>query len=113
MAQRVEIRRVDDVDGTTATQTVRFALDGREFEIDLNDKNALRLRQLFGPYVGAGRRLGSVTGTSRRRVIEPGTSAMTREELANVRAWAKTHGYEVNDRGRIRRDVVEAYHAAQ
>jgi hypothetical protein len=45
MAQRMEIQLFDDVDGTAATQTVRFAMDGRDFEVDLNDKNAPKLRK--------------------------------------------------------------------
>lgn len=71
MAQRVEMQLVDDVDGTSATQTVRFALDGREYEIDLNDMNAARLRKTLHPYAVAGRRLGTRTGTSRRRTDLP------------------------------------------
>lgn len=113
MAQRVEIQLIDDVDGTPATATVQFALDGRDLEIDLNDKNAAKLRKALDPYVGAGRRLGSRTGTSRRRTVTAGASGMTKEELANVRAWARANGYEVADRGRIKSDVVAAYHAAR
>lgn len=112
MAQRVETQLVDDVDGTSATQTVRFALDGREYEIDLNDMNAAKLRKTLHPYAMAGRRLGARTGTSRRRTISPGGSGMTNEELANVRSWARSNGYEVSDRGRIQGDVVAAFHAA-
>ncbi|MET0886594.1 MAG: Lsr2 family protein [Mycetocola sp.] len=112
MAQRTEIRLIDDVDGTAATQTVQFALDGRDLEIDLNDKNAAKLRKAFDPYVGAARRLGSRTGTSRRRTLTASSSGMTKEELANVRAWARSNGYEVADRGRIKHDIIEAYHAA-
>ena len=67
MSQRTEIQLIDDLDGTAATQTVRFKLDGRELEIDLSDKNAAKLRKALGPYMAAGRRLGSQTGTSRRR----------------------------------------------
>jgi hypothetical protein len=113
MAQRVEIQLIDDVDGTAATQTVRFALNGRELEIDLNDKNASKLRKALDPYVGAARRLGSATGTSRRRTLAASSSGMTKQELGNVRAWARSNGYEVADRGRIKSDIIEAYHAAQ
>ena len=112
MAQRTEIQLIDDLDGTAATQTVRFTLDGRELEIDLSDKNAAMLRKALDPYMAAGRRLGSQTGTSRRRNVAGGASGMTKEELANVRNWARSNGYEVADRGRIKTDIVEAYHAA-
>ena len=66
MAQRVETQLVDDVDGSAATQTVRFALDGREYEIDLSDMNAAKLRKALHPYAAAGRRLGARTSTSAR-----------------------------------------------
>jgi len=112
MSQRTEIQLIDDLDGTVATQTVRFKLDGRELEIDLSDKNAARLRKALDPYVAAGRRLGSQTGTSRRLTVAGGASGMTKEEVADVRSWARSNGYEVADRGRITADIVEAYHAA-
>ena len=44
MAQRVNIVLVDDIDGSDATETVSFGLDGTSYEIDLNDKNAAKLR---------------------------------------------------------------------
>ncbi|WP_425451366.1 Lsr2 family DNA-binding protein [Williamsia limnetica] len=27
-----------------------------------------------------------------------------------MRAWARAHGYQVGDRGRIATDIVDAYH---
>jgi hypothetical protein len=77
MAQRVEILLTDDLDGGQASQTVRFALDGRDLEIDLNDKNAAKLRKAFEPFVVSGRRLGARSGTSRRTATSAGTSGMT------------------------------------
>jgi hypothetical protein len=34
-------------------------------------------------------------------------------ELAKIRKWAQENGYAVGDRGRIKAEIVEAYHAAQ
>ena len=59
MAKRVEILLTDDLNGGEATQTVRFALDGRDLEIDLTDENAIRLRKALLPYIAAGRRVAS------------------------------------------------------
>lgn len=55
MARRTVVRLVDDVDGTEATQTVVYGLDGRWWEIDLNDENAGELRDALAPYLSVSR----------------------------------------------------------
>ena len=50
MAQRVQIILEDDYDGGTAVETVSFALDGAEYEIDLSAKNAAGLRDALAPW---------------------------------------------------------------
>jgi hypothetical protein len=52
---------VDDIDART-TETVTFGLDGRNYEIDLPDQEAERLRATLAPYISAARR---VRGRSR------------------------------------------------
>ena len=42
MAQKVKIILVDDLDGGSADETVRFGLDGVSYEIDLSADNAVR-----------------------------------------------------------------------
>ena len=42
MAQRVETILIDDIDGSSAAETVNFALDGVNYVIDLNSENASR-----------------------------------------------------------------------
>ncbi len=39
-------------------------------------------------------------------------SGRPKSELQNIRAWARKNGYEVSDRGRIKADIIDAYHAA-
>ena len=68
MAQKVHITLEDDLDGGEATETVSFGLDGRTYEIDLNDKNAAALRDALARYVAAARRSG---GRSRHRGQAP------------------------------------------
>lgn len=43
--------------GTSPTETVRFALDGQSYEIDLSPADAAEMREALAPYVQAGRRL--------------------------------------------------------
>ena len=52
---------LDDLDGREADGTVRFALDGTDYEIDLNTKHAQELRGALARYLSASRRVGSVT----------------------------------------------------
>jgi Lsr2 len=63
VAQKIQTLFIDDLDGSAAEGTVRFDLDGAEYEIDLNTKHAQELRDALARYVGAARRVG---GTARR-----------------------------------------------
>lgn len=126
MAQKTVVTFLDDLDGESeADGTVRFALDGVEYEIDLTKENAEDLREIFAPYIAAGRRTGgrraSSSGRSRPSTRSSSTSsspsgsgplARGREALKAIRDWAKSEGWAVSDRGRLPNNVVEAYDAA-
>ncbi|PPH34142.1 histone-like nucleoid-structuring protein Lsr2 [Rathayibacter rathayi] len=111
MAQRVTL--VDDIDGTTLDghgSTVTFRVDGVDYEIDLSSGNRERFSGALEPFVEAARKVRvqggrQVAKTSVRAASDP-------SRLAAIRAWAKENGYEVSDRGRIARTVVDAYEAA-
>lgn len=111
MAQRVNVVLVDDIDGNDASETVSFALDGVDYEIDLSDEHAAQLREALALYIGHGRRTGGRRRSGRRSsgaasATEGGPSA------ADIRAWARENGYEVPERGRVSAEVREAYAAA-
>ena len=106
MAQKTHIVLEDDLDGSTATETVTFGLDGTSYEIDLNDKNAAKLRAALAPYVGHGRKVGSAPRRGRKAASAGGPSAR------EIREWARRNGYDVPDRGRVSADVRAAYEAA-
>lgn len=108
MAQRTFIELVDDLDGTEATETVTFQLDGVTYEIDLNEQNAAALRQDVEPYTVAARRVSSTRGRSGRRR----GSSVPKSNTAEVREWARANGYTVSDRGRVPAEVQDAYDAA-
>jgi hypothetical protein len=110
MAKKTVVLLEDDIDGSEASQTVFFALDGTEYEIDLNDGHANELREALERFTNAGRKVtggrGSRQTTSARRA---GTSAV---DAKAVRQWAAENGIQVNARGRIQAEVVERYVAA-
>jgi hypothetical protein len=108
MAREVTTRLVDDLDGTAATATVRFGIDGKQYEVDLNNKNADRLRKALAPFVEVAR-AGAAAGGARRG----GRRRAERDfEPAEVRRWAKSKRIKLSERGRIPAEVVEKYRAA-
>jgi hypothetical protein len=107
MAQKVNIVLVDDIDGSDASETVSFGLDGTTYEIDLNEKNAGQLRDALSGYVGHARKVTSSRG--RRSRSAASTSGPSAREL---RDWARSNGFEVSDRGRVPAQVREAFNAA-
>lgn len=109
MAQKVNIVLVDDIDGSEATETVVFALDGTSYEIDLNEEHASALRESIAAYVGHGRR---VAGAAKRGRKPAASSSDTGVSAREVREWARSNGFTVPERGRIPADVREAYEAA-
>ncbi|MFK4227315.1 Lsr2 family protein [Streptomyces sp. NPDC019890] len=109
MAQKVQVLLVDDLVGGEADETVTFALDGKTYEIDLTAANADKLRQSLAEFVKAGRRTGGRSSTSRGKGRAAGGG---NKDTAEIRAWAKANGFEVNDRGRVPAHVREAYEKA-
>jgi len=113
VAQRVQIVLEDDIDGGVADETVTFGLDGVTYEIDLNEKNAARLRDTLATWVGHGRRSGGGGRKSAGRRGGGGSGAAGRRpDLGAVREWARKNGHKVSDRGRVSGAVQEAYDAA-
>jgi hypothetical protein len=107
MAQRVNVVLVDDIDGSDAVETVTFALDGVDYEIDLSDKHADQLRKAFAPYVGHARRTGGRRRGGRRS--SSSSSSSNGASAADIRAWARENGWDVPERGRVSAEVREAY----
>lgn len=94
---------VDDLDRRPYAEgdgeSVRFGLDGVEYEIDLADAHARDLRRLLARYVAAARPLGPP--------VAP------RNDLDDVRTWARRHGYVVSPSEPIPWKVLDAWRAAR
>src|SRR5580700_7905968 len=107
MAQRIQTLLIDDLDDTEAAGTVRFGLDGTEYEIDLSAAHSDELRKALGQYLAHARRTG---GTAKSAARSRRGSATV--DTAKVREWAKGQGIEVKDRGRVPAGVLEQYKTA-
>jgi hypothetical protein len=109
MAQKVQTLFIDDLDGSEAEGTVRFGLDGTEYEIDLNAEHAQQLRDALARYAAGGRRVAASTKRPARSGRKTTANALNTTE---VREWAKAQGIDVKDRGRIPAELVVKFKAA-
>ena len=106
MASKVVVTLEDDLDGGPAQETVRIAVGGVEYEIDLNKKNARAFRRQLAPFIEHARKAGR---GQRRRPARAGPGG---ERAGDIRAWASQQGIAVSGRGRIPASVVARYEAA-
>jgi len=105
---------VDDLDGGDAEETVKFGLDGIQYEIDLSKKNANKMRDLLSPYLSAGTKIGRggvLAGGRTTAVRARGGAGGDRDQNRAIREWAQSKGIPVSDRGRIKQEVVDRYNA--
>ena len=105
MAKRTIVQLVDDTDGSEAAETLTVGLEGVNYELDLSDKNARKLREQLAPWLAAARRTGG-------RQANKSKAASSNVDLKAVRAWAASNGVEVSSRGRVPASVIEQYQAA-
>ena len=95
--QKTVVELVDDIDGSPATETIRFALDSVEYTIDLSGRNAEK-------------RAKDAQRISGRRSRK--TTNGRGPDLKAVREWAASNKIELSSRGRVPQKVIEQYHAA-
>ena len=110
MAQRTITVMTDDIEGKESedVQTYSFAVNGTQYEIDLNDKNAKKFNEAIGFYTDHGRKVGKASSKATGAARKSG-----RSDLAEIREWAKANGHTTSDRGRIAQEIIDAYDAAK
>jgi hypothetical protein len=120
MAQMTTITLIDDLDNEVAAdETVRFSLDGVQYEIDLSANNAQALREEIGAWIDHARRADgqrakrgrSISPAPRRRKAAA-HAPIDRMQSAAIREWARSKGMKVSTRGRISAEIVAAYNDA-
>lgn len=96
----------DDLNGAeydeSTGETFAFTFDGENYEIDLSEKNAAAFRKAMDKYVKAARVV----------VRKSGSTGTSRDDLGQIRVWAREQGFEVSDRGRVSQAIQSAYDQA-
>ena len=110
MVQRVHVVLEDDIDGSSADQTVHFGWKGVEYEIDLSAAHVEEFTEAMEPWLKNARRSSASRTRGKRRAAK--SSSASGLNPAEVRAWARAQGMQVNDRGRVPASVLEAYREA-
>ncbi|MDQ1713836.1 MAG: hypothetical protein QOE45_3286 [Frankiaceae bacterium] len=112
MAQKMQVLLTCDLHegDKPGTETIRFAVEGSNYEIDVCDTHAKQMRSIFAPYAAAGRRVSSRGGAARRgRTGSAGDSQRTQD----IRTWARKKGLKVSERGRLSADLVAKWEASK
>jgi len=102
MARIEQIIVTDDLDGSENATTVQFGLDGTTYEIDLSQKNSDRLRKALKPFMEAARKAPA----AKRKTSAASPPAHL------VREWAQANGMDCPPKGRVPKELKDAYSAA-
>ncbi len=111
MAQKVIREFVDDIDGSPAERTFSFAVDGVSYEIDLSTQNITEFKSAIGGFIESARK---IKGSSQRRTRSTGTGGAQQspEQTRAMREWARQHGHNISNRGRIPTSIRQAFDQA-
>jgi nucleoid-associated protein Lsr2 len=110
MAKETITRLVDDLDGGVAHETVTFGLDGHLYEIDLSTRNAKKLRTELATFVEHGNRVSARAAIPARSGRRASSGLVHPDQNRAIREWAQAKGYQIAQRGRIKQDIVDAFH---
>ena len=108
MATKTETLLIDDLDGSPAEGTVRFALDGTSYAIDLSGEHAQALREALSRFTSAARRAPGTRSPARTR-LKPSPDD---PDSTEIRDWARSQGTDVKDRSRIPAELIIKFKAA-
>ncbi|MFT4394725.1 histone-like nucleoid-structuring protein Lsr2 [Gordonia lacunae] len=113
MAKKEIVQVIDDLDGKVLDQyeTVRWSLDGKNYEFDTSSKHAQQFRDSLSKYLDISRQTGRVTKRATTASTATG-GGRNKETTKAIREWAIKEGYELSDRGRIPQSIIEAFEAA-
>jgi uncharacterized membrane protein len=105
---------IDDLNGSEGAETITYSVNGQEYEIDLPEDNAEKFHDALEPYIQNSHEVRRQAETARRRDGRRRSSGegSGRDNIPQIRAWAEAKGYEVSARGRIKKEIIDAYDQA-
>ena len=108
---------VDDLDGSEGAETISYTINGQDYEIDLSEDNAEKFHDALETYIKSSREVRRQTDTARRsrgdgRRRSSGGGGSGRDDIPQIRAWAEAQGMDVSARGRIKKEILDAYDEA-
>ena len=76
-------------------------------------QNADKLDATFAPFIRSAQKLGNAKKSGATQApVKTGVATRSPEQFQAIRDWANSNGYEVSGRGRIKKEIVEAFDAA-
>jgi uncharacterized membrane protein len=113
MSQKVML--IDDLDQSEGAETIRYSVDGKDYEIDLSEKNAQRFRDALKEFIDASREVEQppvLTLAPARTARRQSSGGSGRDDIPQIRAWAEAQGMDVSARGRVKKEIIDAYDQA-
>ncbi|MGH9063432.1 MAG: histone-like nucleoid-structuring protein Lsr2 [Acidimicrobiales bacterium] len=99
-------------DEVEAQETVSFSAGGTSYEMELCPDHLSEFNKVVDAWTAAARPLTRRRRPSGVEQVEP-TRNGEDLDLSEVRDWARAHGHEVSDRGRVAQGVIDDYLAAR
>jgi hypothetical protein len=96
---------------------VELSFGGVDFRTDLCRDHAAELSAALDPFLSVAERVEArrrpVSSTTRPSDGAPVRRPTRRDpiQVAAIRTWARSNGYDISDRGRIPREVEDAYNS--
>ncbi|HEX8936177.1 MAG TPA: Lsr2 family protein [Pseudonocardiaceae bacterium] len=114
MVQKIITEFIDDIDGSPAERTFTFAVDGTTYEIDLSAENIAGFKSVIGGFIESARKVKGSRSSNGRHIHNARVNGggQSREQTRAVREWARKHGHNISNRGRIPSSIQQAFDQA-
>ena len=120
MARKTIEHITDDFDGSDLDPSEviveTFTVHGVEYTLDLGGKSAEKFDKDMQKWIDKATKIDGRQKRSTNNKQAPAATATTvgsdKPQLSAIREWARANGYEVSDRGRIPRAIVDEFEAA-